>query len=221
MIRLPLRSSKTASISSLNDKAIEPSDIRQLLDQFISGEINQTLLFLSYITSIKIFEIDDYGSRQLAGVEIVRDVQDCSGFPSQDANVDTYRAVIKLSVAGTEPQTQSWRILRASFPEELSNKLLRGQFEADILPVLEKHKLLPNVGLAYPLSSSRSPGTTIDGRLFTFLPLPMRTEFPCHVHALFALNQDRQGLKHGDDEGLSEKSDDRFVHLILIILPLT
>ena len=39
------------------------------------------------------------------------------------------------------------------------------------------------------------------GRLFTFLPLPLKTGFPAHVHALFALTQSRQNLHNSGETG--------------------
>ncbi|KAK0502390.1 hypothetical protein EDD18DRAFT_1048553, partial [Armillaria luteobubalina] len=46
------------------------------------------------------------------------------------------------------------------------------------------------------------------GRLFTYLPLPIRTGFPCHVHGLFALTQSRQNLTNKTEIGIVRGSDD-------------
>ncbi|KAA1478276.1 hypothetical protein DENSPDRAFT_741097, partial [Dentipellis sp. KUC8613] len=45
------------------------------------------------------------------------------------------------------------------------------------------------------------------GLLFTYLPLPLKTGLPAHIHALFALTPDRQHLRNAEEIGLAEGFD--------------
>ena len=51
-------------------------------------------------------------------------------------------------------------------------------------------KLSTSIELATPVD-----GGAITGSSFTWLPLPIKTSFPVHPSAVFALIPDRQGLK--------------------------
>jgi len=55
----------------------------------------------------------------------------------------------------------------------------------DIGDELNKEKLVADVELAIPLN-----GPAIQGRLFTLFPLPIKTGFPLHFNAVFALTPD-------------------------------
>ncbi|KIL57837.1 hypothetical protein M378DRAFT_56520, partial [Amanita muscaria Koide BX008] len=45
------------------------------------------------------------------------------------------------------------------------------------------------------------------GRLFAFLPLPSKTGFPVHIHALFSMNSSRQRLRKPNERGIEHGSD--------------
>ncbi|KAJ8023840.1 Sacsin [Holothuria leucospilota] len=67
----------------------------------------------------------------------------------------------------------------------------------------ERLHFLPWVGIAIELTEERksknSPGTSLDGRIFCFLPLPYgepsRSGLPVHVHGYFGVSDDRRSLK--------------------------
>lgn len=234
IIRLPLRS--LSRPSALSDKPVSTQEIKELLLQFVRlpGEMDSSLLFLSGVRCVEVWEILDSGeggAKMMARAEIVRGpLDDVADGGRVGMIVQTWRADVNVNIPGEDntDRSQSWRIVHASFDEVKSAALLRSRLElegsADLGSVLDKNKLLPNVGIAIPLPlpspASSSPNTNattmttkITGRLFTFLPLPIQTAFPCHVHALFALTQDRQSLKCGAGArvGLSAGSDDWYV----------
>ena len=208
MIRLPLRSAATLSTTSLDGvKAIDKQQIKDLFDQFISSaEMDISLLFLSHLTSIEFYEIDDECSTLLSRVRVTREMSESfeeSTIGTAAANVQTHRAQVVCS--GPQASAQAWRILHVSFPESIAEEIISKRASHSTSAVLSKNKLSSNVAVAFPLSNR-----TV-GRLFTFLPLPIPTGFPCHIHGLFALNQNRRGLKHGDLSELSATSEDRYV----------
>ncbi|EEB88370.1 hypothetical protein MPER_13829, partial [Moniliophthora perniciosa FA553] len=50
------------------------------------------------------------------------------------------------------------------------------------------------------------------GRLFTFIPLPLSTGFPVHVHGLFALTPSRQHLRNNSEHVVKQSDDSVLIH---------
>jgi sacsin len=100
-----------------------------------------------------------------------------------------------------------WRITHSYFPQADSTSLLSLRLGEDPRPILSKHKLLSEMAIAIPLSILHKEENA--GRLFTYLPLPLKTGFPGHVHGLFALTQSRQNLNNGGEIGIVRGSEDR------------
>jgi hypothetical protein len=210
IIRLPLR----ITPSAISRDPVNVSDIRQLLLDFIREEIAVTLLFLGNITSIEVLEFNTRGARLvLARSDITRS-------PKVSYSVGTvqntrFTCVVKTSThADRRPTTEEWRLLHTSFLLSEATSLLSERAACDPTPTLLTHKLRPDVGLAVPFSvftQSAAPG-----RLYTYLPLPLQTGFPLHIHSPFALTQSRQNLRNREERGMVRGSDDRFVdHLAL------
>lgn len=212
MIRLPLRSSATLSKTTIDGvKAIDTRHIRDLFDQFISSaEMDISLLFLSHLTSIEFYEIDGQGGALPSQVRVTREPESSEEniIAAAAVNVQTHRAQVVCSGPQASATDQAWRIVHVSFPESIAEEILSKRVSHSTSAVLSKNKLSSKVALAFPLGNQTNRAV---GRLFTFLPLPIPTEFPCHVHGLFALKQNRRGLKYGDTNELSITSEDRYV----------
>ena len=73
---------------------------------------------------------------------------------------------------------------------------------------LSEDKLNPTVDLAV---SNEFSTLTEEGRLFTFLPLPLKTSFPIHINCVFSLTQSRQNLRNAGEVGIVSDSEDRYV----------
>lgn len=175
-----------------------------MFQSFIEEEISIALLFLTSVSSIQIFEIDDEGTRCMAKAELVKRQADSQ--ETGRALTSTYLCDVNVTT-GTDPVvSKSWRIFSSSYERSEAAKLLSVRLGFDVVPALEKQKLFPTVAFAMPLA----PSIRCKGRLYTFLPLPLSTGFPCHVHALFALTPDRQHLRNGEETGLV-KGVDRYV----------
>jgi sacsin len=215
IIRLPLRTTAGAARSLIKKNSVEPSKIRQLFDDFIKEEIDIVLLFLTHISSIEMYEVDDQGITRLASVELVKSASD-----SQDANTTTYRSNVKVTTDILGCVSQSWRVLCASYPDSEAATILSERLGYDVDPALKRQKLVPNIAIAMPLPL---PSSTPSGRLYTYLPLPLSTGFRCHIHGLFALTPDRQHLRNGEETGVVKGDDrsvifDRFVGITFLLL---
>ncbi|KAF8131271.1 hypothetical protein K438DRAFT_1739837, partial [Mycena galopus ATCC 62051] len=203
IIRLPLRT--PGAQSSISSKTVDATEIRQLFDDFVREEIGISLLFLKNITSIEVHEVDAQGGRRcLAKCSIEKDA-----IMSWNSDADRHTS-FKCTVAVETPLLghveKTWRIVHSFFQEAHFTSLLSLRLGQDPRPILSKHKLLAEMAIAIPMSILATEENS--GRLFTYLPLPLKTGFPCHVHGLFALTQSRQNLNNGGEIGIVRGSED-------------
>jgi hypothetical protein len=111
----------------------------------------------------------------------------------------TFTRTIAINIEGKE-MARSWRICKTIGSEATSISVLKNRLKRDSSSSLKRNKLQASVALAMPRSHQeilRKPGL-----LFTFLPLHLKTGFPCHVRGLFALTPDRQHLRNGEEMGI-------------------
>lgn len=198
VIRCPLR----RQASHISNKVIRPDGISSLMNDFIAEEIEHSLLFLQHVQHIEIRDINEHGiltSNVQVGISRLPLV-------SKDKDTETFTAIVSINANGTKKDT-IWRVIRRRFQPPV---------DENVAYALKQHKLLPNVDIAIPVSVTAGRGTY--GRLFTFLPLPLRTGFPTHIHAYFALAQSRQNLRNPHEIGLGE--DDKYV-VLSFIFPLS
>ena len=188
---------------------VDPTEVRELLEEFVRKEIDISLLFLKNVSSIEVHEIDECGKGIcLAKANIIRDRED--SLDVDDESHRTHRSTVIVDTPTVGPVEKTWRILQSSFPQ---SQAIVHLLEYDSISILSRHKLLPEVSIAMPLSILTE--AEIGGRLFTYLPLPLRTGFPGHVHGLFALTQSRQNLRNSGEIGIARGSDDRRVRFLI------
>ncbi|KAH9939666.1 uncharacterized protein BXZ73DRAFT_43603 [Epithele typhae] len=194
VVRLALRS--PSSNSRIGTKAPSVKDLRDLLQTFIREELHLALLFLSHLQSIEVHEIDSKGQFHVLAT----------------ANKVTTSVAQNLSCAsiqvseGTRSSTSEWYIIRTTGPPHECEQLLAEALDDSPVYVaeeLKREKLRPDVALAFNATTS-----SIEGRLFTFLPLPLRTSFPCHIHGIFSLTDSRQNLRNPSETILAGTADE-------------
>jgi hypothetical protein len=198
IIRLPLRQ----AASQVSDEIVSPDKISNLLKDFVRDELNVTLLFLRNITSIAVYEISDNGEKiELAIATIDKVTAELHGcYEIRNVNIQTH-------VSGSLEERE-WRVVHAPFSTKEAIDELSRRLGGNPTAILAKHKLSPDIGLAIPL---HCPGATNIGRLFTFQPLPLATEFPMHINALFSLTSSRQNLRNAGEKGIVKGSEDECV----------
>ncbi|KAJ7034674.1 hypothetical protein C8F04DRAFT_1100594 [Mycena alexandri] len=203
VIRLPLR--RPGAQSSISSKAVDVSEIRQLFEDFIREEIGISLLFLKNITTVEIHEVEAQGDRRCLAKSTIRRDAIASSTSNNDRHT-TFKctATVETPLLGRVEKT--WRIVHSYFPEAYSTSLLSLRLGQDPRGILEKHKLLSEMALAIPMSILTQEEKS--GRLFTYLPLPLKTGFPANCHALFALTASRQNLNNGGEIGIVRGSED-------------
>ncbi|KAM6499265.1 hypothetical protein JOM56_004773 [Amanita muscaria] len=191
-IRLPLRSTR----SELSQRIVLADQLQKMIADYISEELNVSLLFLDRLQTIKIWETSNGDKTCLATW-----TKSGTTSSSQDPSLPlvTYNTV--LSDGNTE---HSWRIVQTQNSEdEAISRLSQLAGSESVNFIVQKHKLRSDVRVAYPLTSQEG----VSGRLFTFLPLPSMTAFPIHIHGLFALTSSRQSLRNANETGIVEGTD--------------
>ncbi|KAJ7058193.1 hypothetical protein C8F01DRAFT_1149905 [Mycena amicta] len=203
IIRLPLR--KPGAQSSISSKSVDPTEIRQLFDDFIREEIGISLLFLRNVSSVEVHQVDAQGIRQCLGQSSITKTEPVSWTVDKD-RYTSFQCITAIETPTFGRIEKTWRIVHSYFHDADSTSLLALRLGQDPRPVLAKHKLLSEMAIAIPMSiltADEKPS----GRLFCYLPLPMRTGFPGHVHAPFSLTASRQNL-NGGEIGIVRGSED-------------
>lgn len=189
VIRCPLRKIQ----SQISKNVVSPDSLAQLFQEFIANEAKISLLFLQNITRIVVYDINAEGaSTCMLQLSISRSVP----LPLGDNSTAS-----KATVTVEGGEVSIWRVLLVKHDQDDAVKALSAKESEEFL---KENKLLPQVGIAAPVD-----GKKCAGRLFTFLPLPLPTGFPVHIHAYFALTQSRQNLRNSQETGLIKGTDDQ------------
>ncbi len=163
VIRLPLRSSP----SELSERIVHVQELDQMIKTYIAEELNISLLFLNNLRTIEIWKVHDANKICLAMWTKSERIAKCQ---STKSSFFTYKLV-----PSNEDEAFSWQIIQTQNVEDDAKRRLSDQLRGmAVIHIWEKHKLSPDVRIAYLLYSD---GYT-SGRLFTFLPLPSKTDFP-------------------------------------------
>ncbi|KAI0308425.1 hypothetical protein OF83DRAFT_261596, partial [Amylostereum chailletii] len=194
-IRLPLR---THDSERLHAKAISADEIKQIMLDFIHGELGIVMLFLRSVSSIVLKDISATGDITiLAAARLDRSPEVVL------ENSTTHKATIIVCVPGVKTTVQTWRVVETLDSVTDYTQLLDEKLGYRTSGILAREKMTPRVGLAAPLD-----GLSDGGRLFTFLPLPISTGYPCCINGTFALTVDRQHLLNPEEQ-VAERSHDR------------
>lgn len=199
VVRLALRAATSQSRISTDRPSAEK--IHNLLIDFVKQELHFVLLFLSHLTVIEIREIDRQGREVILATatatsqprQLSRNSDPSATFVLSDRTISvSYHPDVRSDV---RIASCDWLVIRASFPIDECIDLLadalhdpRNYVETE----LKREKLRPDIALAFPATAAQD----LNGRLFTFLPLPLETGFPCHIHGVFSLTDSRQNLRN-------------------------
>jgi len=202
VIRLPLRNEHHRG--KIASKTVSSQEIENYFQTFVQTEMDICLLFLSSLQSIEFWVIRE-------GESIPSRVALSSITPVVDAsnhNIAISRRVDTILYSNPGHQ-KDWLIRWHSVADSEAQDQLSERINHDARSTMEEEKLTAIVALAIQTSVS-SEGYHAPGKLFTYLPLPSDTSYPCNIHAPFALTVDRQTLRN-EKEGLAKGSDDQYV----------
>ena len=195
VFRLPLRTQAQANRSHIKTTPTTVTEMRELLINFCQVELAEVALFLKHINVIEIRRATD------AGIELL-------GRVSITDRSDTERFTRTVTVENTSKGhtiTQEWLFYRLNTSRQAASVLLSARLGYDVADFLTVDKLLADVELALPFNRGELPPSS--GRLYTLLPIPIRTGLPVHINAVFALTPDRQSLKNIEEVGLAHSRE--------------
>ena len=210
IFRLPFRTDEQARLSEISKEPFGKSDVEAIYGTLerVGAEL---LLFLRHLTSIEVYEIPEgsstlqqrcvFRTRNSAEVQERRDQlerrqQQGDVFTLLKTNRKlsiTYKHVIEVE-SGQERNEEVWRIVNGLYCDHDSELVKETKALNE-----SGEKVLPSAGAA-ALVAGRG-GSRPQGSTYCFLPLPVPTQLPVHVHGYFDLDRSRQKLT--DDDGLS------------------
>jgi hypothetical protein len=203
IIRLPLRTERHRS--KIATKTISCQEIEGHFQTFIEKEMDICLLFLSSLRSVEFWVIRE-------GETIPSRIAMSSIAPTIGASSDgtALSSRVETKLYSNPSHGKDWLIHWHSVPDSESQGQLSTRIDYDAKSTMEAEKLTATVALAIHTGISQD-GSCASGRLFTYLPLPSDTNYPCNIHAPFALTIDRQTLRNEKEDGLIKGSDDQCV----------
>ncbi|XP_041473876.1 sacsin-like [Lytechinus variegatus] len=198
IFRFPLRQ----EASTLSPNVWQAEHIRKLLSDFENAAF-ECLLFLKHVTKISISEVTSsgvIGSTHVVSAEMTRSeyakkmdflqkVQDIALTKQDDGTLESEQVevIYQMKLKGVQRE-EDWVIC-----QQVSYS------DADEEHTRKTHRLLPVGALAARLPDRRKRNSDkrregINGKAFCFLPLPIQTGLPVHVHGYFAL--DHESRRH-------------------------
>ncbi|XP_063961226.1 sacsin-like [Lytechinus pictus] len=198
IFRFPLRQ----EASTLSPNVWHAERIRKLLRDFENAAF-ECLLFLKHVTKISISEVSSsgvIGSTHVVSAEMTRGegekkmdflqkVQDIALTKQDDGTLESEQVevIYQMKLKGVQRE-EDWVIC-----QQVSYS------DADEEHTRKKHRLIPVGAVAARLPETREGNSDkgregINGKAFCFLPLPIETGLPVHVHGYFAL--DHESRRH-------------------------
>ena len=184
VFRFPLRE----EASTLSKNVWRATKIRKLLQDFEDAAF-ESLLFLKNITKISISEVTRSGAigstRAIAAKitptecakknDFLRKVQDISSAEQYGGTwqPEPEQVIYQMNLKGTG-RDENWVICQQV-----------GSADTNEVNIMRNYKLLPVGAVAACLTDTK---VGLKGRAFCFLPLPIATGLPVHVHGHFALD---------------------------------
>ena len=203
IIRLPLRTEHHRL--RISSKTVSCQEVEGHFQTFAQAEMDICLLFLSSLQSVEFWVIRE-GETTPSRIAL-SSITPAADSPLYD--IATSRRV-ETTLYSNPSIGKDWLIRWHSIPSSESQDQLSTRIDCDVRSTMEAEKLTATVALA--IQTCVSPdGHSAPGRLFTYLPLPSDTNYPCNIHAPFALTIDRQTLRNEKEEGLIKGSDDQYV----------
>ena len=208
VIRLPLRTEHHRG--RISTKTISCREVEDYFQSFVQTEMGICLLFLSSLQSVEFWAIRE-GESTPSRIAL-------SSITPVDASHHgtAISRQVETALCSNPSNEKDWLIRWHSVPNSEAQDQLSARIGRGAGSMMEEEKLTATVALATQ-PGVFPEGYRAPGRLFTYLPLPSGANYPCNIHAPFALTVDRQTLRNEKEEGLAEGSLDQYVFSNLIL----
>ena len=205
VIRLPLRTERHRG--RISTKTVSCQEVEDYFKTFVQTEMDICLLFLSSLQSVEFWVIRE-GESTPSRIALSSITQ-----VSASHHDTAISRRVKTTLYSNPSDEKDWLIRWHSVPNSEAQDQLSARIGRGAGSMMEEEKLTATVALA--IQPGVFPeGYHAPGRLFTYLPLPSGANYPCNIHAPFALTVDRQTLRNEKEEGLAEGSLDQYVFSI-------
>jgi hypothetical protein len=225
--RLPLRDTETASQSDISHEIFKYQDFLKWCDEWKHN--TSGLLFLRYVKRLVLQEINE-GGKKIIHLELStknskeiheynKKLQEgfsagllniCEAWKEHDEPLPLFSYKHNFLITYFDRDKNSYRDFEESWA--VVNGLFRGKDDHLIdqaIKVLNispnPRKVLPWAGVAISLDKKGSVNKNIKSNYYTFLPLPIKSKHPVHVHGWFDLNPKRTEITYdgsGDDKNI-------------------
>ena len=186
MFRLPLRNKEQAASSKLSNHYYSVEEVRSLLDEFIN-QAEEMILFLSSIENIKIYSREESGELTKLfelNIETNEKIQakrkhrllNLNDF-QKTANITDFELNVKKQLIGSPETTTQWVVKSLVKASEATE---------------EEKQIEPGAGVQWVAIATRTDSIIQHGSVYCSLPLPIRTNYPVHINANFALSSNRR-----------------------------
>lgn len=213
IFRLPLRDENTATESEISHEIFTLDDFLEWCDEWKDNA--DSLLFLRHVHKLVLQEIDADGNLiihleiRTENAEEINYNNNCiknelNGTPldicnnwklhGNDLPLFKYHHKFNISYLDREENihktTQEiWAVVNGLFRGENDSLIDQAIKVLNISP--NPRKVLPWAGVALALDNDNKPLKQRNSKFYTFLPLPIESSHPVHVHAWFDLNPKR------------------------------
>ncbi|KAF9334207.1 hypothetical protein BG006_002581 [Podila minutissima] len=154
--------------------------VKPLINQW-AEDAKVSMLFLKQIKTINVISEADKWA-------VVKDSEPVRGMSGNAGSVSSFDKVrIHAYGPGDQPSANStWLVgINDTYPTATST----------IRDIAQDGRWIPHRGIAMPLEQPKGDARmAFEGRIFSYLPTPIATDLPFHVHGVFALISNRKGL---------------------------
>jgi len=214
IFRLPLRSEHTSKESEISNEIFTFDDFLKWVAEW--KDHSDKLLFLRHIHRLVLQEIDvdgtkivhlDIKTENLHEIEEINNqlqkefnhanslLEICEKWElyNQELPVFTYRHQFKIThldriTDNSIKINKTFVVTNGLFRGTDNNLIVSAKKVLNITP--NPRKVLPWVGVAVEIDDKNQPIRN-ESKFFTFLPLPIKSNYPLHIHAWFDLNSTR------------------------------
>lgn len=212
IFRLPLRNENTSKTSEISNEIFTFQDFLKWVDEWKNS--SDKLLFLRHIHRFVLQEIDETG-KKIIHLDIKTENKDkiekinnsiqnefdgklleiCEKWGENELQLPLFKYNHKFKIDYLDRTTnkyveekKTWAVVNGLFRGE-NNSLI--EYAKKVLTITPNpRKVLPWAGVAVELDVKNKPIKN-ESMLFTFLPLPIKSKYPVHIHGWFDLNPKR------------------------------
>ncbi len=212
IFRLPLRDKISSENSKISNEIFTYEDFLKWVDEWKKGSKN--LLFLRHIHRLVLQEADETGNIKILleikteNKEEIENINNqiqnefngktlleiCKNWEIHDKNLPIFQYKHNFQIRyANQVEYKTYAVVNGLFRGTDNNLIEKAKRVLDITQ--NPRKVLSWAGVAVELNSNNEPIKT-ESKLFTFLPLPIKSNYPVHIHGWFDLNSYRTQITY-------------------------